>query len=170
MPHHIFVSKPTALTRAQNLFCRELGTTFQASGLTTHTVGVNDFTSRRPLRKILETINACDGACVLGLIQVTAPSAVFKANTSERRDVADAVFATPWNQLEAGMAVARDLPLLVVCEPGVAGGIFDQGVGDAFTHVLPAKGRLQWLRSEQFRQSMAEWIGLMNQRLPNRQP
>jgi hypothetical protein len=170
VPHHIFVSQPTTLTRPQKLFCGQLERTFQASGLTTHTVGVSDFTSRLPLRKILDTITTCDGACVLGLIQVAAPSAVFKPNTIERRIVPNAVFATPWNQIEAGMAVARGLPLLVVCESGVAGGIFDQGVGDAFTHVLPAKGKLSWLQSEQFQQSMAEWIGLMDERLPSRRP
>ena len=33
--------------------------------------------------------------------------------------------STPWNQVEAGMAAALGLPVLVVREPGVVGGVFE---------------------------------------------
>jgi hypothetical protein len=166
--HHVFLSRPTEITRAQQTFCKSLEDVLVKNGLTTHTVGATDFTSRVPLRKVLEVMTGCDGACILGLVQARAARLVTKPGTRAEQTTATAVFPTPWNQLEAGLAVALGLPLLVLCEPGITGGIFDRGVGDAFIHELPPERRVRWLASPQFEQSIAEWLDLMNRRLPAR--
>ena len=38
---------------------------------------------------------------------------------------AGAVRASPWTQIEAGLAIAADLPVLVLAEHGVGEGVFD---------------------------------------------
>lgn len=169
MSHRVFVSRPTTLTTAQERFCEALDRTFKANGLEAHTVGTQDFTSNLPLTKVLEVMKSCDGACILGLVQVKAAEVVLKPGTKARRTESRAVFATPWNQLEAGMALIRDLPLFVICEARISGGIFDEGVANAYIHRLPANSRERWLESHAFVKSMESWIDTMNRAIP-RQP
>jgi hypothetical protein len=168
--HRVFVSRPTVLTAGQERFCDALEHTFKANGLESHTVGTQDFTNRSPLAKVLEIMNSCDGACILGLVQVKAGDVVVKPGTKARQKMTNAVFATPWNQLEAGMALIRGLPLFVVCEAGVGGGVFDDGVADAYIHRLPARDRGRWLESEAFVGSMKAWIDTMHRAIPARPP
>ena len=156
------------LARRQAKFCDDLMGTFVSKGLTPHTVGAQDFTSRSPLRKVLDVLRKCDGACILGFIQVEASNVVVKPGTKSESILPRAVFPTPWNQLEAGMALVRGLPLLVICQEGVSGGIFDDGVGDVYVHRLRAGLGQQWLSSAEFQQSLHEWIGLMRRRVPRR--
>jgi hypothetical protein len=44
---------------------------------------------------------------------------------------------TEWNHLEAGILFGLRLPILIFRERGIAGGVFDPGVSDAFTHEMP---------------------------------
>lgn len=168
--HRVFLSRPTALTASQQGFCDSLDRTFKAHGLESHTVGAQDFTSRSPLGKVLEVMNSCDGACILGLVQMKAASVVLKPGTKQRRTLTDVVFTSPWNQLEAGMALIRGLPLFVICEAKVSGGIFDDGVADAYIHRLPTRDREGWLESRAFLGSLEAWIETMRQATPVRTP
>jgi len=168
--HRVFVSRPTALTSGQERFWQSLDRTFAANRLEPHTVGTQDFTSRSPLGKILEVMNSCDGACILGFVQARSPQAVIKPGTNAERTATDVVFASPWNQLEAGMALIRSLPLFIICETGVTGGIFDDGVADAYIHRLPARSREKWLATPAFVGSLKDWIEVMDRILPRRGP
>lgn len=156
------------LARRQAQFTDAVMKTFESKGLTPHTVGAQDFTSRSPLRKVLDVLRQCDGACILGLVQVQARNATVKPGTKAETIVSTLVFPSPWNQLEAGMALVRDLPLLVICQEGVNGGIFDDGVGDVYVHRLRGGLSQRWLSSAEFQQSLDEWIGLMTRRGPRR--
>ena len=40
------------------------------------------------------------------------------------------VAPTPWNQLETGLLFGLGLPLLVLKQEGITGGIFDEGASD----------------------------------------
>lgn len=71
---------------------------------------------------------------VFGLRQLAVQSGVWRPGTAEQKDVGLTGWATPWVQLEAGMAIARGLPLLVVAEPGVREGIFDPAVWCGAVH------------------------------------
>jgi hypothetical protein len=161
----IFVSRPTDIARSQQAFCSALERVLASRDLVPRTVGSSDFTSQAPLKKILQLMDECDGACILGLVQARADTAVFKPGTKRERTEQDVLFPSPWNHLEAGMALVRGLPLLVIREDGVLGGIFDRDLGAAFVHELPARAKERWLRGAAFQQSLAEWMGLMGQRL-----
>jgi hypothetical protein len=64
---------------------------------------------------------------------------------SEARQGPSIPFPTPWNQLEAGILFGLGLPLLIIRESGISGGIFDAGVTDVFIHHMPAPGNNEGL-------------------------
>jgi hypothetical protein len=153
----VFLSRPTAISSIQKEFCRALEAVLQRSGLQPKTVGVNEFGNEAPLLTVRRLMEQCSGVVVLGLTQFTVTTGVRKPCTPAEQRVRSVHFPTPWNQLEAGMAFALDLPLLIVHESSVAQeGIFDAKIGDRFVHQTDLS--LEWLGSKQFLQPYEEWV------------
>ena len=72
------------------------------------------------------------------------------------RESGDILFPTPWNHIEAGILFGLKLPLLVFREDGIRGGIFDDGVKDAFVHLRP-KPRMTKVAREALRSVFIKW-------------
>jgi hypothetical protein len=43
---------------------------------------------------------------------------------------------TPWNELEAGMGLIRNLPILLVKDPSIDSGIFDEKLSECFVSTI----------------------------------
>jgi hypothetical protein len=70
-------------------------------------------------------MDMAEGAVVLGMRQLRVDTGVWRAGTVEAAP-ARKWWPTPWNQLEAGMAITAGIPTLILREEGVTGGVFDQ--------------------------------------------
>jgi hypothetical protein len=88
--------------------------------------------------------------------------AVVKPGTPEETKIQDRFWPTPWNQLEAGVAFALQLPLLIIRESGVEGGVFDAGNTDRFVH--QAEMTDEWFQGQPFLQPLNEWLAEMVRR------
>jgi hypothetical protein len=79
------------------------------------------------------------GGVTLGFVQFESQLGVWRPGTEKEEHVGDKIaFATPWNQLEAGLLFGLQLPRLVFREEPVQGSVFDIGVTDVFIHQVPA--------------------------------
>ncbi len=153
----VFVSCPTTLTSAQNdsreVVLRELS----RQGLEPRALGRSDYPTDLPLREVGVIAKHCSGGVVLGFEQFRALTGVSKRDTPEERQVAsDTLFPSSWNHLEAGILFGMRLPLLVFREPGITGGVFDNGVTDAFVHTMPTKAMSAGNRSA-LREVFLKW-------------
>jgi hypothetical protein len=132
---HVFVSMPTILTERQRELVDSLYEELNLRRLYGRTIGVTDFGTKSPLALVKRTMMKCHGALVLGLVQGRIRAGTSKPGTKKRKQLRNSTFPTPWNQLEAGIAYDIGLPLMIVKEDGINGGIFDPGaVGDQFIH------------------------------------
>jgi hypothetical protein len=135
----VFVSCPTALNAEQNdvreLVCEQL----EAYLLEPRAVGRSDYPIDSPLREVAVLAKHCSGAVILGFEQMFAEKVVVKRGTPGEKERRDVSMPTEWNHLEAGIMFGLGLPLLVFREDGVSGGIFDNGVTDAFIHRMPKR-------------------------------
>jgi len=105
----------------------------------------------------------CSGGVILGFEQFRATNGVWKRETPEAREVtSETVFPSPWNHLEAGILFGMRLPLLVFREPGITGGVFDNGVTDAFVHTMPSKAMSTGSRSA-LREVFLKWQAQVRQ-------
>ena len=136
----VFVSMPNTLSNkqdaAQRLVLRELG----HHGIEARTLGQTDYPTSFPLREVLTLAKHCSGGLILGFSQFDATAGAWKKDTPFKTKVGKnkpTQFPTPWNQLEAGILFALDIPLLVFRESGISGGVFDNGVTDLFVHPMP---------------------------------
>ena len=136
----VFVSMPNRLSNkqaaVQQLVFKELGDL----GIEARNLGLTDYPTSFPLREVLTLAKHCSGGLILGFSQFEATAGTWKKDTPFKYKVGKnkpAQFPTPWNQLEAGILFALDIPLLVFRESGISGGVFDNGVTDLFVHSMP---------------------------------
>lgn len=148
----IFLSRPTWIHESYRLGLRTLVTQLSNLELTPRTLGVSDYPSKAPLDEVIELMEKCQGAIVLGIPQIHVASGNVKSETI------DVPFdmATEWNHLEAALAYSLGLPIIVIKHATVSRGIFDRGVLNAFVHsvdmVHPA-----WSTEESINGSLRQW-------------
>ena len=136
------MSRPSTLSPPQVEIDTYIHKALRRRGLEPRTIGTTDYPDRLPLWEARNIIGHSYGGVVLGFEQTRILTGVSKPGTTHEEPISSSVpLPTPWNQLEAGIMVQLDLPLLIFRESGVEGGIFDLGVTDAFIHLMPVPGR-----------------------------
>jgi len=133
----VFVSCPSTLTEQQEQVRRLLRIELEHLRLEPRTLGRSDYPINNPLKEVKVLAKHCSGGVILGFSQVLVTSGILKPDTEQQKEIQNRRLASPWNDLEAGILFALGIPLLVFCEDGVSGGVFDLGTGDLFIHSMP---------------------------------
>lgn len=153
----VFVSSPTVISDQQqasrDLILRQLS----QYGLEERRLGSSDYPTEFPLREVLVIARHCAGGIILGFEQLQITEGVLKPGSTGEKPVTEPLsIPTPWNNLEAGILFALQLPLLIFKEQGINGGVFDPGVTDVFVHNLP-KADMEKDEEESFRAVFLKW-------------
>jgi hypothetical protein len=137
----VFVSCPTSLSPEQESRRKVIVRELDRLALEPRALGRSDYPTNLPLREVLVIARHCSGGVILGFEQARMTAGVVKPGTPSERAVDEPISQpTPWNHLEAGILFGLGLPLLVFREEAVSGGVFDNGVTDAFVHPIPRVG------------------------------
>ena len=126
----VFVSRPTWVSKEFEEGLNAFITLIENLGLVPRTLGVTDYPSKSPMDEVIEIMQSCKGAVILGYPQLQVTKGTLKGASIN----SELVLATEWNHLEAGLAYAAGLPLLVLHHTSVTRGVFDRGVLNAFLH------------------------------------
>ncbi len=117
----VFLSIAASRTPEQEAMCDRLVALLRREGLTIQRLSRDEYLPSEALSAIYRRMTGCGGAVVFGMRSAgTEPSPG----------------STPWTHLEAGMAYGCNLPLLMVREPGVDSGAFDDVVAGHRTFML----------------------------------
>lgn len=127
---HIFLSRPTWIPPEFESGITTFMTQLNNLGLIPHTLGVSDYPSKAPLDEVIEILETCQGAIILGVPQLEVTGGLVKGEKIS----SPITLGTEWNHLEAGLAYSAGLPLLVIHHKNVTRGVFDRGVMNAFLH------------------------------------
>ena len=147
-PPAVFLSRPSHRSPAQEAICDRLTALLNHHGLTILTLPALDYPPSDALSEIYRRLKSCAGAVVLGLRPADAAT---DGPTSG---------ATPWSHIEAGLAYACDLPLLIVREPGVMLGAFDEAVAGPQTYILNVSD--EWA-DEDILAALRPWLSALAQ-------
>ncbi len=120
----VFLSLPTRRTPAQESVCDRFAALLRRRGLDPLTLPRRDYPPSDAMSEIYRRLLGCAGVVVFGL------------RSADPNTTNPASGATPWTHLEAGMAFACNLPILIVREPGVESGVFDVAVAGHNTHMF----------------------------------
>jgi len=94
----------------------------------------------------------CTAAVIFGVAQLKISEGQYRAG-QEQAVLLNEHWSSPWCQIEAGMALALDIPILIVKEPGIREGIFDPTnwidgvVGTTFDELAPDLVTTGWLEA-----------------------
>jgi len=127
----------------------------RSEGLIPHTVGRNTFSADAPLKTITELLARCSGIVVIALERSYFASGTEKRGGFKEIAIADVKLPTPWNQIEAAMAYASGLPLMVVVEAGhKSEGLLERGYD---WYVQSVKPEAAALHTNEFNGVLASW-------------
>jgi hypothetical protein len=101
-----------------------------AEGLQAQTLERPDYPGFGTLGEVRRIMSGCAGAIIFGVPELRIAYGSWRQGTPEEKRILDAVYGTPWSQIEAGMAVMLGVSLLLLREKDVAGGIFDLADGE----------------------------------------
>ena len=152
---NVFVSVGGTATEQQEAFVRAVEDRLRSEGLVPHTVGRNTFSADAPLKTVTELIDKCAGAVVIALERSYFASGTEKRGGPKEIALSEVRLPTPWNQIEAAMAYARGLPLMVVVESGLKSeGLLERG-NDWYVQWMKAEPAA--LNSNEFNGVLASW-------------
>ncbi len=152
---NVFVSVGGTATEQQEAFVRAVEDRLRSEGLVPHTVGRNTFSADAPLKAVTELLDRCSGTLVIALERSYFPSGTEKRGGPKASDLADVKLPTPWNHIEAAMAYARGLPLMVVVEAGLRSeGLLERGYD---WYVQSVKPEAAALSTNEFNGVLASW-------------
>lgn len=112
----IFLSVGRTFNDRQEQFVTNFEEFLEAHQLKPRTVGRNYFSNQQPLKTVAELMRQCSGAVILALERTHVKEAVDKRGSAAEQVIEGVNLPTVWNQIEAAMAYALDLPLFVVVE------------------------------------------------------
>ena len=127
---NVFISRPTWVHDVFKDGLKRFLSYLSSCGMQPRTLGVSDYGSRCPLDEVIKLIDQCEGAVILGYPQIEVKSGSIKSWAIDRI----LYLPTEWNHIEAGLAYARGIPLLLIHHIGVCRGIFDRGAVNSFVY------------------------------------
>ncbi len=127
---NVFVSRPTWVAKEFREGLAALSRVLGSHDLVPRTLGVTDYPRKSPMDEVIALLDECAGAVILGIPQLEVQKGTLKGEPLN----AAIQLSTEWNHIEAGLACARGLPLLVIHNIGVSRGVFDHGAVGAFVY------------------------------------
>ncbi len=153
----IFVSRPTNVDPEFESGLRSFYQTLKLLDLTPRTIGVSDQPIRSPLDEVIELLHSCQGIIVLGYPQILVQKGYLKTRRIEK----DLRLATEWNHIEASLAYALGLPMLVIHHQGVCRGIFDRGAIGSFFLYETNMTYETWAFEQNISGALEKWKGTL---------
>lgn len=139
----VFVSCPTLLSDAQKELNEKIDALLEQNGLERKALGRSDYPLESPLKEVYALAKHCAGGIILGFEQIYIETGKKKRGTTEEAAITSNSLPSPWNHLEAGMLYSLGLPLLIIKEKDVSGGIFDYGTSAYYVHSFEGDFNLQ---------------------------
>ncbi len=150
----IFISRPTVIGDGYEKSYRAFERFFKSDGFSPKRLGKSDYSLKAPLVAVMNLMEQCKGAIILGYPhhEVTYSMKKGEETLNEHR----IILPTPWNQIEGALAYKKEIPVLVIAQDEVEGGLFDYGVTGEFIHKTDLNSD-KWFKSKEFMGIFRDW-------------
>jgi hypothetical protein len=157
----VFISKPGYLTDGQRQRLAEIMRVLQQEDFQPQMLEPRDYPPSGALAEIDRIISSCAGAIIVGFPQLHVREGSWRPGTPQEQPVQGGSYATPWNQVEAGIAAAYSLPVLMLTERNVREGVFDLAPGEHRIHRAALDGSLE---DAAFKSAFTAWCADVRER------
>ncbi|HDZ38472.1 MAG TPA: hypothetical protein ENH62_09340 [Marinobacter sp.] len=150
----IFISRPTVIDDGYEKPYRAFEKFIKSEGISPRRIGKSDYSLKAPLVAVMKLMEQCKGAIILGYPHHEVVYCLTKGG--EVINEHGLFLPTPWNQIEGTLAYKKEIPVLVIAQEGVEGGLFDYGVTGQFVHKTDLSND-KWFESEEFLGIFQDW-------------
>jgi hypothetical protein len=150
----VFVSRPTVIDAVFESAYTRFERYIKRLGFVPCRLGAENYTLDAPLVGMIDLVRHCKGAVILGYPQYEFDAFIIKGGTREQ--YVSMRIPTPWNHIEATLAFQQHIPVLIVAQQGVVGGVFDQGVTGQYV-IVTDLGQTDWHTQREFHGVFNEW-------------
>ena len=153
---NVFISSPSLLNEQQSTFRKMLKIILKNKELIVRDLTPEEYPSERPIVRVKKTIQVCNGVIILGMQQMIVKDCIIKPGTQNENRRHDILLPTPWNHIEAAISVTLGLPILIISERGIEGGVFDPEITEESVHQVELN--IDSFDSEEFINAINLWI------------
>lgn len=107
------------------------------------------------LSQIKSAIEKCCAMVAFGTKQTFIKEGVYRPGMNGERSLKECWISTPWNEVEVGMASMIGLPILLVKDPTIEDGIFDDVISESFISTIDSGTDINELDRNQV---FSEWL------------
>jgi len=155
----IFISRPSIISTKYESSYVSFEDFLKTKGIILRRLGSSDYSRKAPLVAVMEIIEDCKGAIILGYPQYEVHKKFKKVDNVQSKSCL--LIPTPWNQIEAVLAYKKKIPVLIVAQNGIDGGIFDYGVTGEFV-LKTDLSKSNWYKENDFDGIFSEWFKDIN--------
>lgn len=174
----VFLSAPKPVKSSQQDFLEQLCRSLTRRRLHPRTLGVTDYDTREPLAGVYGVLAQCYGVVTVAFARTEIRSGrVLRewrpGDPAERvggRSVSGLSFTSPWSHIEAAMAYALGLPMIILRESGVYGdGVLQEGVAGIYLPEFQLdRSAADYLREPQAQGYLDAWTHQVQEVVRNR--
>lgn len=154
----IFFSIPGAMTISEDLLVNEYHDILKNKGFRVEKYKRDQYPQFGQLGKVRHKIRECSGMIAFGFKQLGIEKAIFRPNTIDEEVWEDRWLSTPWNELEVGMGLMHDIPILLVQDDNLNFGVFDKKLSECFVASISTSSDIQSIdHNPEFKQ----WLSMI---------
>lgn len=128
----VFFSMPSVMSKENELLTKDYKAYLEGLGYSVIYYIKDDYPSFGQLNRIREKILASSAMVAFGFKQTNIHDATFRPQTNNEEKWNNKWLATPWNEIEVGMGLMKGMPILLVKDPQIDMGIFDNNLSECF--------------------------------------
>lgn len=128
----IFFSMPSVMEKSEELLTKDFKQFLERQGYNVLYYIKDDYPNFGQLNKVRDKLMNSVGMVAFGFKQIDIKQAVFRPNTKDEQAWNNRWMSTPWSDIEVGMALMKGMPILLVKNPDVNLGVFDEKLSECF--------------------------------------
>jgi Pentapeptide repeats (9 copies) len=149
----VFISSPSSLNFEQRGLYDFIFKKLTEDGFEIIRIAPNNYSTFGQISEVKKQITNCSAVVCFGFNNFLVNEGLSKANTDQKENIKNQWLTTPWIQIEVGMAVMLNIPILLIKDE-VQDGIFDPKISENSFYVLD-KSKIQ--EEETFKNVYNEW-------------
>ena len=154
----IFFSMPGAMTVSEDVLVNEYQKLLENKDFKVERYTRDQYPQFGQLGKVRHKIRECSGMIAFGFKQLGIEKAIFRPNTIDEEIWEDRWLSTPWNELEVGMGLMHDIPILLVQDDSVNFGVFDKKLSECFVASISTASDIQSIERNP---GFTQWLSMI---------
>lgn len=128
----IFFSMPGIMSKEDELMTKDFKRLLEEKGYDVIYYKSDEYPRFGQFNKVRQDIMRSTGMIAFGLKQLNIHNASYRPGTESEEEWKEKWLSTPWNEIEVGMGLMKGMPILLVTDPAIKNGVFDNGLSECF--------------------------------------